>query len=134
PEPRAGRSWPLRSASRWPPAGKARRGSAGSDWRARSRPRTAPWRARAFPTTGAAARGWARQGPPSAPAVIRIRWEKPTGSSGSRQLEHDEQTAEILALAQFHFAAVDLDHVTHDGQAEAGARLFGIEPRAAREQ
>src|SRR3546814_6062137 len=48
-----------------------------------------------------------------------------------RQLEADQQAAKVLALVQFHVAAVDLDHIAHDRKPETGAGLARIEPRAA---
>ena len=47
------------------------------------------------------------------------------------QLQPRQQAAQILALLERDRAAIDLRHVADDGETEAGARLAGVEPRAA---
>src|SRR4051812_47088419 len=54
-----------------------------------------------------------------------------TGLLRARQPQPHQQPAQILALAQHHRPAIDLRHVAHDREAEPGAGLLRIQPRAA---
>ena len=48
-----------------------------------------------------------------------------------RQAEAHEQTAKVFAFAQRDIAAVNLRHVAHDREPQAGARLSRIQSHAA---
>src|SRR5690606_8934345 len=69
---------------------------------------------------------WSR----SSPAMWPPEATKASGSAPDRQFEAGEEAAQIFAFLQPHRPAIYLGDVADDGEAEAGAGLLGIKPRA----